>query len=31
MGFLEKWKPSKDMDQFRSEMDDLLERFRRWP
>jgi len=27
MGFLEKWKPSKDMDHFRSEMDDLLDRF----
>jgi len=27
MGFLEKWRPSKELDRFRSEFDDLLERF----
>jgi len=27
MGLLEKWKPSRDVDRFRSEFDDLLERF----
>jgi HSP20 family protein len=27
MGFLEKWKPSRELDRFRSEMDDLMERF----
>lgn len=27
MGFLEKWRPSKELDRFRSEMDDLMERF----
>jgi hypothetical protein len=28
MGFLERWKPSRELDRFRSEFDDLLERFR---
>jgi HSP20 family protein len=27
MGFLERWTPSKDLDRFRHEFDDLLERF----
>lgn len=27
MGFLEKWTPSRDLDRFRRELDDLLERF----
>ena len=27
MGFLERWTPSKDLDRFRREFDDLLERF----
>jgi HSP20 family protein len=27
MGFLEKWTPSRDLDRFRREFDDLLERF----
>jgi len=27
MGFLEKWRQSRDVDWFRSEFDDLLERF----
>jgi len=27
MGFLEKWRPSRELDRFRSEFDDLLERF----
>jgi HSP20 family protein len=27
MGFLDKWKSSKELDRFRDEMDDLLERF----
>jgi len=27
MGFLEKWRPSKELDRFRGEFDDLLERF----
>ena len=38
MGFLEKWRPSLEMDCFRGEFDDLLERFgmdrdwlSRWP
>jgi HSP20 family protein len=34
MGLLERWKPSHELDRFRSEFDDLLERFgmdRDWP
>jgi len=27
MGFLERWTPSRDLDRFRREVDDLLERF----
>lgn len=27
MGLLERWRPSRELDRFRSEMDDLLERF----
>ena len=27
MGFLERWTPSKDLDRFRHEFDDLMERF----
>jgi len=30
MGFLEKWKPSTELERFRSELDDLLARFGRW-
>jgi HSP20 family protein len=33
-GFLERWKPARELDRFRSEFDDLLERFgfdRDWP
>jgi HSP20 family protein len=27
MGFLERWRPARDLDRFRSEFDDLIERF----
>jgi len=27
MGLLEKWRPSRELDRFRNEFDDLLERF----
>jgi HSP20 family protein len=27
MGFLERWRPSRELDRFRSEFDDMLERF----
>jgi HSP20 family protein len=27
MGFLERWRPSRELDRFRSEFDDLIERF----